>query len=182
MVPFFLLGSYADSPSKVIFAGEKSYPKVTGWWAVNPDIIICKDSRLKKTRVKNALSYWKKLGYTFNNVRYEDDFSRPCLNGPFYGEIVITMPSQSFDFKKLALARVTKDKDTAQVLYVKIEIQTMANEKERVLEHEIGHALGWQHTFRSYHMMNEHWQLGGFDSAGLNYKRYGELVNDLVKP
>ena len=58
----------------------------------------------------------------------------------------------------------------------KIFIFPKAASKERVLEHEIGHALGWPHINRPYHIMNSNWHTGGHNSGGLKlklfYKRY----------
>ena len=39
--------------------------------------------------------------------------------------------------------------------------------KDRVLEHEIGHALGWQHYRQRYHIMHPEWRYGGYDSYGI---------------
>ena len=39
--------------------------------------------------------------------------------------------------------------------------------KSRVLEHEIGHALGWSHYDQKFHIMHSNWMLGGMNSKGL---------------
>ena len=40
--------------------------------------------------------------------------------------------------------------------------------KSRILEHEIGHALGWSHCNRRGHIMNPEWSRGGWDDFGLH--------------
>ena len=45
------------------------------------------------------------------------------------------------------------------------------NIKETVLEHELGHALGFLHYNKNNHLMNQKWILGGWDKDGLENKR-----------
>lgn len=39
--------------------------------------------------------------------------------------------------------------------------------RETVLEHELGHALGFLHYNKINHIMNEKWAQGGWDKEGL---------------
>jgi len=41
---------------------------------------------------------------------------------------------------------------------------------ERVLEHEIGHALGWVHVGTRGHLMHPEWAKGGWNTFGLEFK------------
>ena len=154
--------------------GPASYPELTSYWEVDPIIKVCKVLRIPKSRVEKALSYWKKLGYTFDEVIYDDE-SISCAGKPLFGEIIITIPDQTFDYKNIAITRRTINQDMNMIIYAKIFMQEKEISKERVLEHEIGHALGWNHTARSYHLMHKMWERGGHDSSGLSKKRYQEL-------
>jgi len=58
----------------------------------------------------------------------------------------------------------TKEVDWA-IIYMKPAI------KETVLEHELGHALGYLHYNKIEHLMNSKWIYGGWDTDGLERKR-----------
>ena len=57
------------------------------------------------------------------------------------------------------------DNDSQEIQWAKIYLKS--NVKERVLEHELGHALGWMHTKQSGHMMHEKLIYGGWKDTGL---------------
>jgi len=173
----FLTGSYSPAPTEV-FYGKSSYPALQSYWIFKPVIRVCNDLRISKSRVEKALGYWKRLGYSFEEVIY-DDGTTACIGKPIFGEIVLMGPDQQFDFNKLAMTRTTFIHDGKEIAYAKILMPDKIATKERVLEHEIGHALGWKHTRRSYHLMNEIWERGGHDSTGLNYNTYKKLSKDL---
>jgi len=52
-----------------------------------------------------------------------------------------------------------------------IEIKPKWNTRERVVEHELGHALGWDHCNKRHHLMHSIHDLGGWDTSGLRNKQ-----------
>ena len=52
-------------------------------------------------------------------------------------------------------------------LVPKIEIKIGWENKPRVLEHEIGHALGFKDNNTTGHIMNHAWNRGGYKKKGL---------------
>ena len=60
------------------------------------------------------------------------------------------------------------DNDTREVnwaiIYLKNDI------RDTVLEHEIGHALGYLHYNKINHLMNSKWTQGGWDTVGLHQR------------
>ena len=157
--------------------GPESYPGITSYWAMNPVVKVCKVLTISNSRVEKALDYWRKLGYSFEEVIYDDE-SISCAGTPSFGEIIITIPDQGFDYDKIAITRRTINRDLDIMIHAQIFLQEKEVTKERVLEHEIGHAFGWNHTSRRYHLMNEVWEQGGHDSTGINYRRYQELYRE----
>ena len=172
----FLTASYS---SEQPVAGPNSYPELTGFWAVKPVLKVCKTASVPDSRVKRAVSYWDRLGYEFEEIIFNDE-SSSCHSRPLFGEIVITAPDQSFDFDKLAITKTTRSIDINFIMYSIIYFPSVNHTKERILEHEIGHALGWGHTFRTQHIMNENWIRGGHDSLGLRHSIYIELSNKIM--
>ena len=171
-----LLVSFYE-PEEAMF-GPPSYPNISSYWKITPIVKVCKVLPIPNSRVERALDYWRRLGYTFEEVIYDDE-SMSCAGRPLFGEIVITIPGQKFNYDNIALTRRSANKEMNMILYAEVHMQAKYITKERVLEHEIGHALGWDHTARRYHMMHRTWDFGGHDSIGLNNKRYKELSEEL---
>jgi hypothetical protein len=137
-------------------------------WQDPPHIRVCAASEVSISRINRALSYWEKLGYDFGIVR--KDYLSTCMN-PRVGEIIITLPEAGFSSSHMASTRITTDNRTGNIVKAKIFILPKNARKERVIEHEIGHALGWSHYRQRYHMMHSSWQFGGFDSFGLRKEK-----------
>ena len=136
-------------------------------WGSPPDIRICPDARIDPARVSRAMNYWEKLGYKFGDITIENDQYR-CISSTYYGEILLTLPNQEFDHQKyMAMTRITTHKKTNEIVRATIYITRKKSERQRVLEHELGHALGWQHYKQSGHIMNPDWDSGGYNSYGL---------------
>tara|TARA_Y100000034_G_C6732293_1_gene324498 strand:+ start:25 stop:603 length:579 start_codon:yes stop_codon:yes gene_type:complete len=171
-----LLVSFYE-PEEAMF-GPPSYPEISSYWKITPIVKVCKVLPIPNSRVEKALDYWKRLGYTFEEVIYNDE-SMSCVGRPLFGEIVITIPDQKFNYDNIALTRRSANKEMNMILYAEIHMQPKYITKERVLEHEIGHALGWDHTARRYHLMHRTWDHGGHDSTGSDNKRYKELSEEL---
>jgi hypothetical protein len=164
---------YADSdiaePVKVsapavLDAFVAGKPQRTATWRVPPTIRVCTDSGVSVTRAARATRYWEKLGYTFDGI-LGDPFSM-CMT-PKFGEILITIPETGFMDTHMASTRLYSDKKTGEIVKAKIFILPKNGQKDRVLEHEIGHALGWAHYRQRYHIMHPTWALGGWDSYGV---------------
>ena len=148
--------------------------KRTNEWKMSPGITVCGSSGVSSFRISKAVKYWEKLGYKFDYIRF--DHAINC-HTPRFGEIMITLPDQDFQFDNhLASTRITISNKTKEIVKAKILIFPKSAEKERVLEHEIGHALGWPHINQPYHIMNSNWHTGGHNSSGLRlrlfYKNY----------
>ena len=150
-----------DKKMEVFVIGE---PQKKFSWSIEPDVRICQSTELSVFRVTQALRYWEKLGYKFGSLR--TDSSPACMN-PRYGEIIITLPESGFGAGQIASTKVYTHIRTNDIVKAKIFMLPKNARKERVLEHEIGHALGWQHYNQKFHMMHSNWFLGGYDSKGL---------------
>ena len=69
----------------------------------------------------------------------------------------------------LAVTHFYVDNDHKEVEWAIIYVKP--NIEETVLEHEIGHALGFLHYNRVNHLMNQKWVQGGWDTEGLQAPR-----------
>lgn len=139
-------------------------PQQSAVWADAPTIRVCTDSGVSVTRVTRAVKYWERLGYTFGSIT-GDPFSM-CMT-PKHGEIIITIPEGGFSSTHMAATRLYTAKTSGEIVRAKIQILPHNARKDRVLEHELGHALGWSHYRQRYHIMHPTWKDGGYDSYGL---------------
>ncbi len=136
-------------------------------WDVTPTIRICQSSEVDVYRVSHASRYWEKLGYKFDGVYL--DSSPTCMN-PRFGEILVALPEGDFRSSHMASTKIYTHVKNNTIVKAKIYITPRNSKKQRVLEHEIGHALGWSHYNQKFHMMNSNWFLGGYDDRGLRQK------------
>ena len=130
-------------------------------WSSKPDIKICHHAPVTILQVKAALKWWENLGYEFGYV-----YRSACIENANYGNIVISLAGQDFKFdKNYGTTNVHHDTKTGKTHWAQIFLPEKV--RERVLEHEIGHALGWHHTTQKGHILYPSWQLGGWNSEGL---------------
>ncbi len=151
-------------------------PSLETYWVEMPEITFCNSSGVSGHRARNAVNYWKRLGYDIQKVNtVVEDVD--CLREPKKGEVIVKLISNDIDIgDNLAVTRVSYRKDNKQILYATIYLIGGFANDARLLEHEIGHALGWKHFNRSYHIMNSSYPNTGHDSFGLNYISYQRRI------
>lgn len=140
-------------------------------WGYSPPLIICDDVRISRSRIDKVLNFWENLGYIFGEITY----SICPFDEQYLGAIYIMGPQSGFDFNMLSnthTAYATFQDGSKRIVGAWIEIPDNIVVMERVLEHEVGHALGFQHSTQKYHMMHKDQRFGGFASSGLNSNLY----------
>jgi hypothetical protein len=156
----------ASSPAW--FAGRA--PPRDGRWLEFPTVHICKNAPVSEARARKAINYWSKLGYKIAGPVMDSTVSA-CITGEYqHGVITVDLVGQGFDFDYLAMTRVYRYTQTRDIVAAKIEIQKKSGHSPRVLEHELGHAMGWGHIRRQYHIMHPERDNTGTDSYGLRNK------------
>lgn len=152
---------FIEKPMEAFVVGK---PHRKASWAIEPDIRVCYDTGVSAIRISHAISFWKKLGYKFGSIRM--DASPTCMKA-YFGEILITLPESGFNNSQIASTRVYSKLKTDEIVKAKIFIMPKDSRRVRVLEHEIGHALGWSHYNKKFHIMHSAWIYGGYDASGL---------------
>lgn len=146
-------------------------PTRDGVWIYKPTVIVCDGTPITEARVRKAMGVWKKLGYDMDGPIMNSVIPQ-CFNDEYsFGNIVIDLRGQVFQEDKLALTKTYRITDTRMIVGVKIYIQGFASTTERTIEHELGHAFGWNHFNRRYHLMHEMHYYGGWDTYGLRRPR-----------
>jgi len=152
--------------------------ELNSYWIIPPDIIIC-DRVATVSRVKTALRFWERLGYEFGEIREERDALNCNLDVP--GTIKIMLPSTTDDMQnRLAITLTHKFMTTSEAIHSEIKIHSFAVNMGLVLEHEIGHSLGWLHASRKGHVMYPEYDHIGSNASGVDYVEYTKLTYDKV--
>jgi hypothetical protein len=172
-------------PSKLIAPVGMYDTKIQGFWTAPPNIRICPDSGITAERIKEAVSLWEGVGYEFGSVITHVYNGLPCEAQP--GEIAFRMPTQqelveALNRSQLGIAKTQIENSTREIIASDIYFQTItASHKARVVEHELGHALGWEHHDRRHHIMNQDLAASGLLIIGMERLRYDERIRELIR-
>ncbi len=145
-------------------------PPQVGAWAMTPTVIVCEYAPVSQIQINSSVSFWKRLGYRFYNTQYKYDPLNKCLSDAPKGYIVIHLITAGIKLEESALAQTHfyVDNDTNEIQWAIIYMRH--DVRATVLEHELGHALGFLHFNQINHLMNEKWTMGGWDKEGLENK------------
>jgi len=150
-------------------------PPQVGTWRLTPTVVVCELAPISETQIKSAVQFWKRLGYNFYRTQYKvSDVIPPgtvCRDKTPTGYIVIHLvtPGGKMESKALAQTHFYVNNDTNEIEWAIIYMRTEI--RAQVLEHEIGHALGFLHYNHISHLMHEKWTLGGWGKEGLENKQ-----------
>ena len=145
---------------------EDAPPQVARWLH-SPTLVICDHAPVTEVQINSAVKFWENLGYEFEYVDYKRKLQSKCTNENPVGYILIHIVTKGVKLESTALAQthffvdnLTNKIDWA-VIYMRPDV------RDTVLEHELGHALGFLHFNKINHLMNQKWEMGGWDTEGL---------------
>ena len=177
----FLFGSAACVLAKPAVASDyvgnferiplvENRPPQVGFWKLPPTIIVCESAPISNVQIRSAVRFWERLGYEFKGTRYKSDPLNKCLSDTPEGFIVIHLITEEVKMEPTSLAQTHfyVDNNTSEIKWAVIYMRS--DIRETILEHELGHALGYLHFNRINHLMNEKWTMGGWDKEGLESK------------
>ena len=148
---------------------EKFPPKIANW-SYTPTVIVCANAPVKEDQISKAIDFWKARGFQFYDYRYKNgDPLKKCSAAAPYGYIVIQLVTQEVlkDLRPTILAETHFFVTEASNMIEWAKVYLVVNPPETVLEHELGHALGFMHLDRPGHLMHSKQTRGGWDDAGL---------------
>lgn len=120
-------------------------------WKAPPVVRVCYNTPIFKYKVEEALRFWEKLGYKFGTLSYNDNTDW-CTKDVYFGAITI-MPNKEY-LGTGTVALTKRHTYNKMIVGARIEISRQGFGKELVLEHELGHALGWPHYKVEGHIMH----------------------------
>jgi hypothetical protein len=165
-ISYSVQASGYQSNYEKIPAVNKMPPRV-GTWAYTPTIIICEYAPISEVQIRSAVVFWKRLGHRFFDSQYKHDPLNKCNETNPAGYIVIHLVTIGVGLGETSLAETHffVNSNTNKIEWAKIYLRK--NVRETVLEHELGHALGYLHYDKPKHLMNSKWIEGGWEADGL---------------
>ena len=158
------VGNYVHVPA------VQNMPPQVGKWKQPPTLIVCDYAPVQQLQVQSAVYFWARLGHSFN-IQYKSDPLNKCLESKPEGYVLIHLVTEGIKMEEGSLAQTHfyVDNGSHEIKWAVIYMRTKI--KETVLEHELGHALGFLHFNETSHLMNQKWELGGWETKGLESKR-----------
>jgi hypothetical protein len=130
-------------------------------WKEPPLVAICSESKFSKDDVYSVIKKWEGRGYHFLDVI--DQYS--CEHEHIEGVILITGIGQFIEDNDAGHS------NTEYTIYgITSSIIEIRDYDLLVLEHEIGHSLGYQHVYRFGHLMYDNKYGAGLNDFGLYAK------------
>ena len=155
-------------------------PRILGYWSHRPDIVVCESSPVTLSHVARAARFWERQGFEFGEIISDD--GTMCLNSSeIHDRIFIRLVGNQYMGSNMALTTTYKRNDTREIVGARIFLMAYVRGKERVLEHELGHALGWGHYNQRGHLMNSSWHDGGWEARHLEREELVERVREMVE-
>ncbi len=131
---------------------------VVGEWDQEPVVVVCPDSGLSPYRVGRAIEWWQIREYKISHFHFDKDGSI-CNRGRFMEGIIFIRADG--EIQKEFYATTARFAIGKTVLSADILLPNENKDMPRLLEHELGHALGLGHVEKVGHMMHPIHAQGG---------------------
>ena len=127
-------------------------------WDKEPIVVVCPDSTLTPYRVGLAIEWWQIREFKISHFHF-DQTNSICNKGRFIEGIIFIRATGGLGPEFYATtSRFTVGK---RLLSADINLPNKNNNMPRLLEHELGHALGLGHVEKLGHMMHPIHSMGG---------------------
>jgi len=139
-------------PASISIDIQRTVGDPLGTWHIAPTVEICDGAPISGTDVITAVNEWRDLGYPIVDIVTES-YDSPCKTGNVGGHIIIEF-DESVPNPRTYLMVIE-----GVIAWAKIKLPGPI--KPRVIEHELGHAIGWNHNDIPGHIMNRDYERGG---------------------
>lgn len=163
--------SYYERDPQLAWGRTRPVPRI-GEWVTTPSVRICKHAPTTEAEVRSAVEWWRSKGYEFVTIT-PDTIQYGCVVGEARGSILIELVSgDAYDPKYAATTSVTHsttpdENGFVEIYSARIRLKYKTGNLPRVLEHELGHALGFAHINTYGHIMHKELLSGGWDDDGV---------------
>jgi hypothetical protein len=117
------------------------------WEGYIPNIVICNGANVNMESLKKAVNNWRSRGEKIGKI-----YEKSCEKYPERGEIAIyASSSQEIGYANygITITNVFLDNEgnqTSKIFLARIFIEESYLDSRILLEHEIGHSLGFKHS------------------------------------
>jgi hypothetical protein len=140
---------------RIAFEGSKF---VLAEWEQEPIVVVCPDSALTPHRVATAIEWWKNKNFKISSFHF-DQTNAICGRSRFMEGIIFVRSKGYIDPEFYATTR--RLAVGTNLLSADINLPNSNKNMPRLLEHELGHALGLGHVEVLGHMMHPIHSHGG---------------------
>ena len=134
-------------------AEDVSHLRWEYWTRHTPDIVLCNDINISQEVIEKAVDRWRERGENIGQIIRKD-----CEERPRHGEIAIyaddDVPGNSFGVTRTTVYLDAQKNKTTSLAYARIWIKSYYLDSVILLEHEIGHGLGFKDTEDSSSIMS----------------------------
>ena len=160
--------------AQVDVAAAPEEPSLFGTWRNVPDLVVCEGAPVSRHDVEMAVAWWEALGHPLGEVYYPQSrraqwVSRMCRADRPGGHIVLRLgrDEQFVEEDSLAETHMFVSSGVRLIQYAKIYFRAGEELLPRVVEHELGHAVGYKHIDELGHLMHMSNAKGGWNARGL---------------
>ena len=123
------------------------------FWKTNPQVVLCEDAKVNRDLVETAMRFWQSNSFTMR----DDLIVKSCEKSHKKGEVRITHQRDLNIKKYYAYTIRDLDTDTNEISAATILIDDLESKNLELLIHEMGHALGINHSnYDKSHIMHKH--------------------------
>ena len=131
-------------------ADNISHLKMDGWSTHVPNIVLCNNIQIPDQVINAAITQWKQRGMKIGKV-----IRKSCNKTPNYGEIAFYVDDKIVGSNEgYAIRNVYSG--TNDIAYARIWIKSYNLDSKILIEHELGHGLGYTDTTSSGSIMSKH--------------------------
>jgi hypothetical protein len=145
MKPLFIFYLLMTSPTN---AGNFKSLEKRKWLKVMPRVLVCQDSIDMKLAIE-AVNFWKKQGYQLKDPTERKNCKTTVEIDTI--KFIRQLPSHNILINQNGITN--RKFDGNRMFGANIIIKTRLNDKLELIKHELGHALGLEHSSNTSHVM-----------------------------